>query len=91
MGNEKWMAIHITLLFLTLGASIFESVNGRYNLVSFEISMVCETVIYLLLSFIMNQVNYPQKLVWAHLKLVTDNADDIMPYLSGSLDESERN
>ena len=33
----------------------------------------------------MNQVNYPDKLVWAHLKLDTNNNADILPYLHRSI------
>jgi hypothetical protein len=37
------------------------------------------------MGFIMNQVNYPDKLVWAHLKLDTNNNADILPYLHRSI------
>jgi hypothetical protein len=36
------------------------------------------------MGLIMNQVNYPQKMVWAHFKLDTYNSEDILPYLKGS-------
>jgi hypothetical protein len=29
----------------------------------------------------MNQVNYPEKMVWAHLKLDTNDKEEILPYL----------
>jgi len=61
MGIEKWMAIHTGLLVLTLGANIYNTVfyvkNPTNFLLSAQITFVCDTAIYLLMTFIMNQVN----------------------------------
>jgi len=61
MGNEKWMAIHTGLLVLTLGANIYMTVvyvkKVDNFLLSDQITLVCDTAIYLLMTFIMNQVN----------------------------------
>ena len=35
----------------------------------------------------MNSVCYPQKKVWAHKKLDTENKDEIVPYLKESINE----
>ena len=45
---------------------------------------MCNSVVYLLMGLIMNQVNYPEKMVWAHLKLDTNDKEDILPYLKSS-------
>jgi len=38
---------------------------------------------------IMNQVNTPQKTVWAHQKLETTDKAEIIPYLRTSVDVNE--
>ena len=45
---------------------------------------MCNSVVYLLMGLIMNQVNYPEKMVWAHLKLDTNDKEEILPYLKSS-------
>ena len=84
MGNEKWMCLHTILLIITLGAWIFYSIFSGYFLLSTQINVVCNSVVYLLMGLIMNQVNYPEKMVWAHLKLDTNDKEDILPYLKSS-------
>ena len=63
MGNEKWMAIYTGLLLLTLGAYIYSTVVNVVGesdwLLSGQIGLVCDTVVCLLMCYIMNQVNYP--------------------------------
>ena len=83
MGNEKWMCLHTILLSITLGAFIFYNLSG-YSLLSTQINVVCNSVVYLLMGLIMNQVNYPEKMVWAHLKLDTYDKEEILPYLKSS-------
>jgi len=62
MGNEKWMAIHTGLLLLNLGANIYGTIvyvtSSSFFLTS-QIAIICETVVCLLMCYIMNQVNYP--------------------------------
>jgi hypothetical protein len=41
------------------------------------------------MGLIMNQVNYPEKMVWAHFKLDTDNKEDILPYIRSSNGSNE--
>jgi hypothetical protein len=79
MGNEKWMCLHTILLIITIGAWNYYSVG---SLISIQINTVCNSVVYLLMGLIMNQVNYPEKMVWAHLKLDTNDKEEIMPYLN---------
>jgi hypothetical protein len=83
MGNEKWMCLHTILLIITLVAWIYYIVSD-YSLISVQINVVCNSVVYLLMGLIMNQVNYPEKMVWAHLKLDTNDKEDIIPYLLSS-------
>ena len=61
MGNEKWMAIHTGLLILLLGANIYSTVvydkGSTGFLLSAQIDLMIDTAIYVLMTFIMNQVN----------------------------------
>jgi hypothetical protein len=84
MGNEKWMCLHTILLSITLGAWIYYSILSDYSLLSDQINVVCNSVVYMLMGLIMNQVNYPEKMVWAHIKLDTNDKEDILPYLKSS-------
>jgi hypothetical protein len=76
MGNEKWMGIHTFLLSVTLGAWIYLNIayfNLSDILLADKVWNVCNTAVYLLMALIMNQVNYPAKMVWAHIKLDTND------------------
>jgi hypothetical protein len=83
MGNEKWMCLHTILLIITLGAFIYYAFV-HFSLLSTQINVICNSVVYLLMGLIMNQVNYPEKMVWAHLKLDTNDKEEILPYLKSS-------
>jgi hypothetical protein len=54
MGNEKWMCLHTILLIITLGAFIYYSIFSDYSLLSTQINVVCNSVVYLLMGLIMN-------------------------------------
>jgi hypothetical protein len=61
MGNEKWMAAHAILLFLTLGSSIVAYLPGeKENYTTIKIVVCCNTTVYILMAIIMDQVNGPQ-------------------------------
>jgi hypothetical protein len=53
MGNEKWMCMHTILLIITLGAWIYYTFSFD-NLLSVQINVLCNSVVYLLMSLVMN-------------------------------------
>jgi hypothetical protein len=57
MGNEKWMAAHSILLMFILVAYIYNA--NSLNFVSKEVVIALNTIVYFLMAFIMDQVNYP--------------------------------
>ena len=73
MGNERWMAAHSVLLFLTLGSYIWVKFFTN-SFTARKILNVINTIVYLLMAFIMDQVNGPQYTVWANRKFVGKNA-----------------
>jgi hypothetical protein len=72
MGNEKYMAAHLVLLTMVLVSYIYAFFFAD-TWVSFKIYAVIDTSVYLLMAFIMDQVNGPQHTVWANVKFVGEN------------------
>jgi hypothetical protein len=80
MGNEKWMGVHLVLLTLFLGSYIWEkSVPGSYTV--WKIYITIDTLVYLLMAFIMDQVNGPQYTVWANRKFVGKNQEEVAEHI----------
>lgn len=72
LGNEKWMCVHTSLLIITLGSYLFytiKTVQKKDYLFTTGVDASCNIAGNLLLAYIMNQVNSPQKMVWANVKL----------------------
>jgi hypothetical protein len=59
MGNEKWMAVHTVLLILVLGSYIWFSFFSGNGYIYAKIYSVIDTIVYILMAFIMDQVNGP--------------------------------
>jgi hypothetical protein len=75
MGNEKWMAVHLVLLTMVLGSYIWLFfANGN---IAYMVYDVIDCIIYLLMAFIMDQVNSPQYTVWANRKFVGKNKEEV--------------
>jgi uncharacterized PurR-regulated membrane protein YhhQ (DUF165 family) len=68
MGNERWMAVHLILLTMVLGSYIWGIFTSNYT--SAKINMIIDTLVFILMAFIMDQVNGPQNIVWANKKFV---------------------
>jgi hypothetical protein len=64
MGNEKWMGAHSVLLVMILGSYIY-SIFFASGYTSFKIYYVLNTMITLLMAFIMDQVNGSQYIVFS--------------------------
>jgi hypothetical protein len=82
MGNEKWMAVHTILLLSSLILPIVTYYGKVNSLTTTQVETLLDCTLYLMLGFIMNQVNSDQKQVWIHEKLDTNDSKEIMPYLS---------
>jgi hypothetical protein len=81
MGNEKWMAVHSVLLVLMLGSYIWYTFFFGTSYISYKTYAVTNTIVYLLMAFIMDQVNRPQYTVWANKKFVGKNKDEVAEYI----------
>ena len=62
MGNEKWMGAHTVLLTGVLGSYIWAHYFAL-NYTAYKIYGVVNTLCYILMAFIMDQVNGPQSSV----------------------------
>jgi hypothetical protein len=80
MGNEKWMAAHLGLLTMVLGSYIWRTFFSN-SYTSATIYSVIDTLIYLLMAFIMDQVNGPQYTVWANRKFVGRNKEEVAQHI----------
>jgi hypothetical protein len=58
MGNEKWMAVHLVLLTLDLGSYMWAFFFAE-SYTSLKIYSVIDTLVFILMAFIMDQVNGP--------------------------------
>jgi hypothetical protein len=80
MGNEKWMGVHFVLLTIMLGSYIWVFfLSGSYT--SYKIYHVIDCIVYLLMAFIMDQVNGPQYTVWANRKFVGRNKEEVAEHI----------
>jgi magnesium-transporting ATPase (P-type) len=79
MGNEKWMAAHLVLLTLVLGSFIYSNYTTTYT--AWKIYDVIDTLVYLLMAYIMDQVNGPQYTVWANRKFVGRNKEEVAQHI----------
>ena len=79
MGNEKWMAVHLILLTLVLGSYIWSYFATTYT--ASKIYIVIDTLVYLLMALIMDQVNGPQYTVWANRKFVGRNKEEVAEHI----------
>jgi hypothetical protein len=79
MGNEKWMAAHLVLLTLVLGSFIYSNYATTYT--AWKIYDVIDTLVYLLMACIMDQVNGPQYTVWANRKFVGRNKEEVAQHI----------
>jgi hypothetical protein len=80
MGNEKWMGVHLVLLTMILGSYIY-AVFFANSYTSYKIYNVIDTIVYLLMACIMDQVNFPQYTVWANRKFVGRNKEEVAEYI----------
>ena len=81
MGNGKWMATHSVLLVLVLGSYIWLTFFFGGGNFSHKIYHTISTVVYLLMAFIMDQVNGPQYTVWANRKFVGKNKEEVEQHI----------
>jgi hypothetical protein len=72
MGNEKWMGVHFALLTLVLVSYIWANFFA-VSYTAYKIYNVVDTLVFILMAFIMDQVNGPQYTVWANIKFVGRN------------------
>jgi hypothetical protein len=80
MGNEKWMAAHTVLLTGVLGSYIWAHYFAL-NYTAYKIYGVVNTLCYILMAFIMDQVNGPQYIVWANKKFVGRDTREVSVYI----------
>jgi hypothetical protein len=80
IGNEKWMGLHFILLTLVLGSYIWVFFFTN-NSTAHKIYNVIDCIVYLLMAFIMDQVNGPQYTVWANRKFVGRNKEEVAEHI----------
>jgi hypothetical protein len=80
MGNEKWMAAHFILLTMVLGSFTYAELFPS-NINTFKVYNVINTIVTLLMAFIMDQVNGPQYTVWANRKFVGRNKEEVARHI----------
>jgi hypothetical protein len=80
MGNERWMAVHLVLLILVLGSYIWVYFFAT-SYTAYKIYSVIDTLVYLLMALIMDQVNGPQYIVWANKKFVGKDTRAVSDYI----------
>ena len=80
MGNEKWMAVHLVLLTLVLGSYIWAYFFAT-TYTAYKIYAVIDTLVYILMALIMDQVNGPQYTVWANRKFVGRNKEEVAEHI----------
>jgi hypothetical protein len=80
MGNEKWMAVHFVLLTMNLSSYIWVKFFATTYTAN-KIYALINTLVYLLMAFIMDQVNGPQYTVWANRKFVGRNKEEVAEHI----------
>ena len=78
------MAAHLVLLSLMLGSYIHvDFFPGDFikTAKSAKIFSTLDTIVFLLMAFIMDQVNGPQYTVWANRKFVGKNKEEVEAYI----------
>jgi hypothetical protein len=80
MGNEKWMGVHLVLLTLVLGSYIY-TIYFANGFTAWKIYAVFDCIVYILMGFIMDQVNGTQYTVWANRKFVGRNKEEVAEHI----------
>ena len=74
------MGVHFVLLTLVLGSYIWAVFfAGSYT--AYKIYAVIDTLVFILMAFIMDQVNGPQYTVWANRKFVGRNKEEVAEHI----------